>query len=87
MRAGESEIVTQEIDQRLAGLDPLTDFLAVDAQLDLENAFGHMFKARCFYFRSFPRRRESSNSGSQPTGPLRGDDRNIKPIQPKHITI
>src|SRR6266516_918467 len=32
MRAGEPEIVAQEIDQRLAGLDPLTDFLAVDAQ-------------------------------------------------------
>ena len=39
--AGEAEIVAQEIDQRLAGLDPLADLLAVDAQPDLENAFGH----------------------------------------------
>src|SRR5205823_12776311 len=41
MRAGEPEIVAQEIDQRLARLDPFTDFLAVNAQPDLENAFAH----------------------------------------------
>ena len=41
MRAGEPEIVAQEIDQRLAGLDPFADLLAIDAHPDLENAFAH----------------------------------------------
>ena len=41
MAAGQSQILAQEIDQRLARLDALAHVLAVDAQADVEMALAH----------------------------------------------
>ncbi len=41
MAAGQPQILAQEIDQRLAGLDALAHVLAIDAHADVEVAFGH----------------------------------------------
>ena len=41
MGAGERKIVAQEIDQRLAHLDPRGNILAVHAQSDVESTRGH----------------------------------------------
>src|ERR1700745_1888377 len=74
MRAGQSEIVAQEIHQRFAGFDPFANFLAIDAQFDVEKSLSHALrpKARYFCFGSFPRKRESSYSENNLGPRLRG---------------